>query len=61
MTLAEWCDTAETRPEKFAGGTLVCASERTKGFTRLWSLSDYAVSTRSGPVIWLVPVNRLSD
>ena len=61
MTLAEWCDTAETRPEKCAGGTLVYANERTKGFIDLWRLSDFAVSSRSGPVIWLVPASRLND
>jgi hypothetical protein len=57
MTLQEWAQracvginrtsTSETRH--------VFATEYVTGFADLWHLDDFVVSTRSGPIVWLVP------
>lgn len=58
MTLAEWCERTDhtftvARPSL---GVLVTTKMDIRGETiqELYHLSDYKVSTVSGPVIWLV-------
>lgn len=51
MTLQEWCK---------ANGIIPCYSSCVSiiyegNDWQLFHLTDYAVSTRSGPVVWLVP------
>ena len=58
MTLAKWStDFAIPIERHHTGGTLVyCTqSERPRAYVALFGLSDYAVSTVSGPVVWLTP------
>lgn len=57
MTLTEWCERADILPiTTNSGAVTLTASDDVTNFTDLWRLSDFKVSTRSGPVIWLVPI-----
>jgi hypothetical protein len=54
-TFREWCkrfDVLPTTPTTECGAVSVIVD---KPDVSLWHLSDYAVSTVSGPVVWLVP------
>jgi hypothetical protein len=58
MSLKEWCERAGVKPtcpttERGAVSVVVSGSEL--NFTQLWHLDDFAVSSRCGPVVWLVP------
>lgn len=66
MTLAEWCRMSgialATMPLGVVGTAIIMTFEEQKAFpdtySQLWRLSDYKVSTVSGPVVWLVPVKE---
>lgn len=63
MALKQWCASADLLPttpttERGAVSLVVPADFRQRWqdtYAMLWKLSDYAVSTVSGPVVWLVP------
>jgi hypothetical protein len=58
MTLQEWSKAKGILVRRNdSGGTYVLAtlySHQTVDTRELWHLSDYVVSTVSGPVVWLV-------
>lgn len=62
MTLQEWCqktNTTRTYPDDESG--TVCVAVVPHNYERrsdLWHLDDYAVSTVSGPIVYLVPRTR---
>lgn len=54
MNLTEWA----TKNNVYVGDTHGAKFVNYTGNDwQLWHLTDYAVSTRSGPVVWLVPRN----
>lgn len=65
MTLAQWCRSADvkpTHPTTERGAVSLClnigcvdAELADEIRHDLWHLSDYCVSSVSGPVVWLVP------
>ncbi len=57
MTLQEWSEDSGYDIGQAAGGTYVTLDSDCDSGVRasLFHLSDYAVSTVSGPVVWLVP------
>ncbi len=59
-TLADWTKATgilPTYPTTERGAvSVISTSDRTKYHAHLWHLTDYKVSTVSGPVVWLVPV-----
>jgi len=58
MSLHEWAETSgvlPTYPTTETGAVSVVLDHSHPDRAALWRLSDYAVSTVSGPVIWLVP------
>jgi hypothetical protein len=58
MTLAEWSAATgilPTHPTTERGAVSLCCSPNDADRVQLWNLTDFAVSTVSGPVIWLVP------
>ena len=67
LTLKQWCDNVGVLPthpttETGAVSTCIYPSELTaEQQWDLYHLSDYAVSTVSGPVIWLVPRAKLDS
>lgn len=61
MTLKEWCQQANvkpTHPTTERQAVSLIATEKKPNFTQLWNLDDYAVSSRCGIVLWLVPKNK---
>jgi hypothetical protein len=61
MTLKEFCTRHKIHPcpptTETGAVTLIVPVEHPDHW-QLWHLSDYHVSTRSGPVVWLVPTDR---
>ena len=58
MTLREWSEAngiLATHPTTERGAVSVVVDINHPQRSDLWVLSDYHVSTVSGPVIWLVP------
>jgi hypothetical protein len=61
-TLADWCNRngiSPTHPTTERGAVSVVFNVGQLAEGELWSfyhLSDFAVSSRSGPVVWLVPI-----
>lgn len=54
MTLQEWCRKHDLQANTSDNGTYVTIPTTHPATADLYRLSDYAVSTRSGPVVWLV-------
>jgi hypothetical protein len=56
MTLAQWSDANSIAiTQSKHGGTSVVVGIGSRAYFDLFHLSDYAVSTVSGIVVWLVP------
>jgi hypothetical protein len=55
LSLAAWCANAKIASEPAAGGLRVGVLVGHPLRPLLWRLSDYAVSSSSGAVVWLVP------
>lgn len=58
MTLREWSELTgilPTHPTTERGAVSVICNAQHKHSWELWHLSDYAVSSVSGPVVWLIP------
>lgn len=60
MTLAQWCRSADVKPthpttERGAVSLIYDLHHSYPLYADLWCLSDYCVSSVSGPVVWLVP------
>lgn len=56
FSLSDWEAVAGVRREACAGGLLVYVDGVAPPVRRLlWGLSDFCVSSVSGPVVWLVP------
>lgn len=58
MKLQEWCELSGilyTHPTTETKAVSVCCNRDTPYYWMLWLLGDYAVSSVSGPVVWLVP------
>lgn len=59
MTLKEWEEKTGKHSVRHTGGGLYVdrpnPSWQPDPYSDLWHLSDYTVSTVSGPTIWLVP------
>lgn len=59
MTLADWTALSgikPTHPTTEKGAVSVCSNSMGNPYhAELWRLSDYKVSSVSGPVVWLVP------
>lgn len=61
MTLKEWSEKTgilATEPTEIVGVVSIDVEPSTLFYTHLWGLSDYKVSAVSGPIIWLVPVEK---
>ncbi len=61
MTLSEWSKRTGILPTHATTerqAVSVCVSPRDLLVNALWELDDYAVSTRSGSVVWLVPKKK---
>jgi hypothetical protein len=59
MTLSEWSKLTgilPTHPTTERGAVSVIVTYQDARHNDLWHLTDYKVSSVSGPVIWLVPV-----
>jgi len=58
MTLKQWLETSgvlPTHPTTETSAVSVVLDHFHPARADLWRLSDYAVSTVSGPAVWLVP------
>jgi len=58
MTLAEWSESTgilPTTPTTESGAVSVVIDHEHQNRAQLWHLTDYAVSSVSGVVVWLVP------
>jgi hypothetical protein len=56
MSLSQWADRCGIPPTRGSNGsTCVIMRGSRAGLLALWSLSDHAVSSICGDVVWLVP------
>lgn len=63
MTLREWSDQTGIpidHPALRSDATCVYCVVGTVAYRLLWGVTDYAVSSVSGPTVWLVPIRPTS-
>ena len=58
MTLQQWSEqygVLSTHPTTESKSVSLCVNQFHEGVPELYHLDDYTVSTRNGPVFWLIP------
>ena len=64
IPLSQWAEAAGVKPTArttWVGATSVLSLPGYPLHAELWRLSDYVVSTVSGPVVWLIPRPTVSE